>query len=120
MPVISYSIVEDSGGSGDSWDTVTGTDGENNLDTNPQFEDWVDPAAPGWTHNSDGDYSLKTGSPAIDAGSNALYPADADDPVFAGITLSNEAKTAINAALEKDRGGNPRKNGTIDMGAYEQ
>ncbi|MDR0623981.1 MAG: bacterial Ig-like domain-containing protein [Treponema sp.] len=120
-PAISYSIVQGSGGSGGTWADATGTDGENNLDTDPLFADWIDPSTGGWTATDGGDYHLTTGSPAIDAGSDSLYPANADDLVFAASSLSAEAKAAINAALAKDCGGDTRIQGTaIDIGAYEK
>ncbi|GHT78349.1 hypothetical protein FACS189464_1650 [Bacteroidia bacterium] len=101
-----YSLVEGSGGSGSgSWQSSFGTDNGNNLDGDPRFENWIDPAQGGWTSNTDGDYRLQSASPAINAGDSALY------------------KTARNIAdftAEKDLGGNPRLVSTnIDMGAYE-
>jgi hypothetical protein len=114
-PVITYSIVQDSPGNGigNVGDPGTG------ADYSPFVAGgWQDPASVTMP-NSNGNYRLKTGSPAINAGSDGLYPSTATDAVFSGITLSNEAKAAINAALAKDLGGNGRKNGTIDMGAYE-
>jgi hypothetical protein len=125
MPLISYSIVEDSGGSdniGGSWVPATGTDGGDNLDTDPLFVDWKDPATYTPIPNSDGDYSLKTSppSPAIGVGDNSLYPTSADDTSVFPSGLSAEAKAAINAALSKDLAGNNRFNSTIDMGAYER
>ncbi|MEJ2721587.1 MAG: choice-of-anchor Q domain-containing protein [bacterium] len=59
-PDISYSIIQGSGGSGAGWDTSLGTDGGNNLDSDPLF---VDPLT--------GNLRLLAGSPAIDHGSNA-------------------------------------------------
>jgi hypothetical protein len=55
---------------------------------------------PLFTNSAANSYSLSPASPAINAGSNALYP---------------------NAATATDLAGNPRlyNNGTIDMGAYE-
>jgi hypothetical protein len=107
IPVISFSIVQGSRGNGGAWVSATGTDGGNNLDDDPRFV-------------ASGDYRLNTGSQAINAGSDGLYPADAGAvEALAGVTLSAEAKAAINAALGKDLDGNPRRQGTIDMGAYE-
>jgi hypothetical protein len=110
-PVVSYSIVEGSGGSGG-----------NLLDTDPAFEGWIDPAAGGWTATSGGDYRLTNDSSAIDAGDKTLYPAGADAvQTLAGITLSTEAKAAIDAVLAEDLGGGTRMQGAaIDMGAYEK
>jgi hypothetical protein len=67
-PVVSYSIVEGSGGSGAGWDPLLGVDGGNNLDTDPLFID-----APG------GNLRLTQASPAVDAGDNtAPHLADTD------------------------------------------
>ena len=66
---ISYSLVAGSGGSG-SWDPSIGTDGGNNIDTDPLFFDG--PA---------GDLRLLPGSQAMDAGNNAasgIPPTDLD------------------------------------------
>jgi hypothetical protein len=125
-PNIQYSIVEGSGGS-DSWNSAAGTDGGNNLDPGPgsvnsPFAGWQDPSAVGWTATTGGDYRLNNNtSPAVNAGYNDLYPDDADDtsPDIGTSGLPSEVKAAISAALEKDLGGENRKKGTIDMGAYE-
>ncbi|UAY53162.1 beta strand repeat-containing protein [Ferruginibacter albus] len=53
-PVISYSVVQGSGGS-NSWSSSTGTDGGNNLDIDPMF-------------TGSGNYILQGSSAAIDAG----------------------------------------------------
>ncbi|MDR1179977.1 MAG: hypothetical protein LBK44_05690, partial [Spirochaetales bacterium] len=102
------SIVQDSGGSG-SWVPATGTDGGSNKDTDPLFV-------------GGGDYHLQSTSlAAIDEGDDTLYPLDADAvEALLGQPLSPEAKAAINAALPKDPGGDPRRNGPIDIGAYER
>ncbi|MEM8859998.1 MAG: choice-of-anchor Q domain-containing protein [Chloroflexota bacterium] len=90
---ISYSIIQNSGGSGANWTSQIGTDGGNNIDADPLFATAVDPAsAPILT----GDLQLQAGSPAIDA----------------GISLSNTttADLAGNDRIVRD---------TIDIGAYE-
>jgi hypothetical protein len=129
-PSITFSIIEGSG-SGSFW-TTDGTPGQNINDggngadpgtgvANSPFVDWKDPATYTPMPNSDGNYRLN-GSNGLNVGSDTLYPLDADAvETLAGITLSAEAKAAINAALPYDRDGvgHPRKNGTIDMGAYE-
>lgn len=56
-PVVSYSLIEGSNGSGASWNTAYGTDGGNNIDTLPML------AAP-----KSGNVNLISGSPAIGAG----------------------------------------------------
>ena len=91
-PVISYSIIEGSGGSS-SWTSIYGTDGGNNLDTDPLFLEPIDGIdAP----SANGNYRLATGSPALDAGNNS-YNSTGED-------LDDE---------------NRIQNSTIDMGAYE-
>jgi predicted outer membrane repeat protein len=117
-PAITYSIV---GGGG--YPTDGSVDGDGNKDVDPLFVDLKDPATYSPMPNSDGDYSLISGSPAIDAGDNDLYPdADAIQGLLPpSVTLSDTAKTAINAALPYDLGGTDReKGGAIDMGAYEK
>ena len=91
-PTISTSIVEGSGGSGDGWPLILlGFDGGGNLDANPSFVA-LGNAAP----STDGDLRLLIGSPAINAGNDAVV-------------------TVIT-----DRDGNPRIRSTrVDMGAYE-
>jgi hypothetical protein len=113
-----------------SWIPGTGTDNGGNLDKAPLF--MAPDAASSGSPATGGNYRLRNGSggtegteksPAINAGSNSLYPANADDPIFSGISLSAGAKAAINAALQYDRdgAGHPRtKGGAIDMGAYEK
>lgn len=93
-PVISYSLVANSGDSG-SWVTAMGTDGGNNIDADPLFVEAVTLLT---VPNTTGDLHLQPGSPAINAGSNALIPAD--------VTV--------------DLDGNPRiYDDAVDMGAYE-
>ncbi|MEO6832562.1 MAG: T9SS type A sorting domain-containing protein [Chitinophagaceae bacterium] len=81
------SIVKNSGGSGAGWQSSMGTDGGGNMDVPPIFRDTLLP-----------DLRPGCGSPAINAGSNALIPV--------GITT--------------DIDNNPRiVNGIVEMGAYE-
>jgi hypothetical protein len=97
-PTISYCLIEDSGGSGDDWDTSLGADGGGNLDDDPQFYRNPDPGDGVWTTLVDNDYGdlhLQYASPAIDHGTNTVCPAF-------------------------DLDGFPRPVGTFcDMGAYE-
>jgi len=60
-PVINYSDIQGSGGSG-SWDTSLGTDGGGNIDTDPGFV------------SEYGDLHLSLGSPAINTGTNTGCP----------------------------------------------
>jgi hypothetical protein len=127
-----YSLVQGSGGA--SWNNSAGTEEAgaigSNLDTDPLFRDWQNPGTVTMP-NTLGDYRPQDGSggagegttqsPAIDGGDNSRYPADADDPIFSAITLSETAKALINEALQKDLAGNTRiQGGSIDMGAYER
>lgn len=66
-PSISYSLIANSGGSGDEWDTALGIDAGNNFDGNPVF---VQAVAPSAAPTTDGDYRLEFVSDAIDAGTN--------------------------------------------------
>ncbi|MCB0048647.1 MAG: Ig-like domain repeat protein, partial [Caldilinea sp.] len=77
-PVISYSLIQGSGGSS-NWDSYLGTDGGNNLDSDPIFVD----AANGNSH-------LAAGSPAIDAGNNSAVPI--------GVTTDLDGSTRIQGA----------------------
>jgi hypothetical protein len=119
-PVITHSIVQESGGSG-SWASATGTDGGDNLDTNPQF---VSPVPASSSPTTGGDYRLN-GGPAVNAGNNSLYPdtwAKWLSLIGAGegITAEAEYNMYIAPHLGGDPAGANRKNGTIDMGAYEK
>ncbi len=91
-PVISYTLIQGSGGSS-AWLNSLGMNGGNNLDADPLFQVPIDPAhAP----TSAGNLRLKRGSPAIDAG---------DDRAASG-------------PLDLD--GAPRiQGGRVDLGAYE-
>jgi hypothetical protein len=71
-------------------------------------------------------YSLKPGSPGVDAGNDNTYPDDLDELITIDSSLSNlnslstKVKGWINDALSKDVDGNPRKVGAhIDVGAFE-
>jgi predicted outer membrane repeat protein len=86
-----YSLVANSGGSG-SWDTSLGTDGGNNIDTDPLFLLEVNP---GTAPSAEGDLRLAVTSPALNVGDDSANPTD------------------------EDIDGNARKRGVIDLGAYE-
>ncbi|NBB76430.1 MAG: DUF5123 domain-containing protein, partial [Bacteroidetes bacterium] len=96
-PVISYSLIANSGGSS-GWNSDVGSDSGNNVDVNPEF---ADPAG--------GDFTLQNVSPPVNAGDPAT-----DLSLFIGGPDNPEDLT-----------GNPRVyDGTpnpdmIDMGAYE-
>mgnify|MGYP003673924895 CR=1 FL=1 len=97
-PLISHSLVHNSGGS-TSWDDDFGADGGNNIDVDPAFVRNPDPGDSNWTTLADNDYGdlrLLAGSPAFDVGDNAVN------------------------AEPTDRAGNMRiQNTTIDLGAFE-
>ena len=78
-PVITYSDIQGSGGSGSGWDSSLGTDGGGNLDADPLFVTPVDPATAPTTA---GDLHMQTGSPAVDAGKNGDCPATDLDGVL--------------------------------------
>ncbi len=91
-------------------DVQGGWTGTGNISTDPQFTrlgtrnlegEWID-----------GDYRLKTGSPAIDAGSSAALPAD---------SLDLDGDGDVTEPLASDLDNEARVEGTrVDMGAYEQ
>jgi regulation of enolase protein 1 (concanavalin A-like superfamily) len=89
---ISYSLIANSGGSGAGWQSGIGTDGGNNLDTDPMFVQNGDPAT---APNTIGDLHLQPCSPAIDAGTATDAPAT---------DIDGNARPALSG---------------IDMGAYE-
>ncbi|TLV03505.1 choice-of-anchor Q domain-containing protein [Dyadobacter luticola] len=87
------SLVEGSGGSS-VWDTSFGQDAGGNIDTDPRFR-----------NINYLDYTLRPGSPAINAGTNAIYDAG-QTPDLSGIALDSRGVDRISA-------------GTVDMGALE-
>lgn len=90
----SYSLIENATG---SWDPGFGTDNGNNLFADPQFVTRNNPTSTN-TPNTSGNYQLQSGSTAIDAGSNTLFPA------FIGTDIMNAARIQQTA---------------IDLGAIE-
>jgi len=88
--------------------------GEGNLDADPLFVRNPSPGDDGTWGTADDDYGdlrLRANSPAVNAGNNALLPADAAD-------LDGDGDTA--ELLPLDLAGNPRVIGlAVDMGAYE-
>jgi len=98
-PVIAYSDIQNSGGSGAGWDASLGTDGDGNIDAAPLLVD-----------AAHGDLHLQVNSPAIDAGDNTAVPG--------GITTDLDGNPRfVDIPTAPDTG-----NGTppiVDMGAYE-
>ncbi len=77
LAMFSHSLIQDSGGSGEDWDTTLGFDGGENLDTDPLFlrnPGAGDGSWSTWGDNDYGDLHLQGISPAIDAGSNVWCP----------------------------------------------
>jgi hypothetical protein len=88
-------------------------DANDNIKNDPLFITTTIPTPP----STDGYYSLDGSSPSIDHGNSSLYPTIGDS-IFSGIG-TDILTNIIGPALQKDAAGNPRFNGTIDMGAYE-
>jgi hypothetical protein len=117
-PTISYSLVQDSGGSAGSWDINLGNDGGGNIDADPQFVDANGPDDIVGT--LDDNPRLQLTSPAIDAGDNDAVPAD---------TLDLDGDLDSAEMLPYDLDGYPRcvdipdtgvgPGPIVDMGAYE-
>src|SRR5690606_37415862 len=70
--IVSYSLIQNSGGSGGGWDTDLGSDGGNNIEANPGFINVLDPIGPDNipATNDDG-LRLALTSVAVDAGDNS-------------------------------------------------
>ncbi|MFC5282494.1 choice-of-anchor Q domain-containing protein [Pedobacter alpinus] len=100
-PIISYSILQGSGGSS-AWTASKATDGGNNLDVDPMFTN-----APNFSTAPfiGGDYTLQLASPALNTGSNTFYAA---------------GQTPSLVLITTDLAGKPRLNTIVDMGAYEK
>jgi hypothetical protein len=121
-PVIRNSIIW-----GSIYNISGGMDVEDSIiqgsDPDPKFAAPSVSPAP----TTDGDYSLQSGSPAINVGDDDHYPIDSNGnwdsassvytTYFAG--LDSDIQEKVRQALTKDLGGDDRFNGVIDMGAYE-
>ena len=106
-PTVSYSDVEESGGS-DDWDSGLGADGGGNVDADPLFVD-AD-GADDVTGSADDDLRLGSGSPAIDAGDNEAVPADVTTD------LAGHPRFVDTPEIPDTGNGMPP---IVDMGAYE-
>ncbi|MDR2835563.1 MAG: InlB B-repeat-containing protein [Bacteroidales bacterium] len=103
-PQYSYNLVQGSGGSS-SWNTAYGTNLGHNVDVNPKYVNWINPTGTGWSNTTNGNYSIKGTSPAINAGSNYLYSTELNIP-------------NLNSSF--DITGGPRLIlDSIDLGAFE-
>jgi len=106
---ISYSLIQNSGGSGEAWDDSLGNDEGGNIDADPRFvdADGEDDVA----GTSDDNLRLGAFSPAIDAGDAETLPKDVAD-------LNSNGDTEERLPVDLD--GEARvKYGTVDMGPYE-
>ncbi|MEM1093652.1 MAG: choice-of-anchor Q domain-containing protein [Bacteroidota bacterium] len=96
-PVISYSLIEGSGGSS-NWSAALGTDGGNNIDADPRFEDASDPNGNDNRYGTDDDgLRVFSNSPTLNAGNNAATG-------LPSVDLRGEARIQFT---------------TVDMGVYE-
>ncbi len=96
-PVISFSDIEGSGGSGGGWDPALGTDGGGNIDADPLF-----------VNVGSGDLRLALPSPAIDAGNNL--------PVSVNFDLGGNPRFIDIPSMPDTGNGTPP---IVDMGAFE-
>jgi uncharacterized repeat protein (TIGR01451 family) len=77
IPEIYNSDIQDSGGSGGSWDGNLGDDKDGNIDADPDFVRDPNSGDGDWSTRDDNDYGdlhLIPGSPAIDKGTNTGCP----------------------------------------------
>lgn len=95
-------IIENSDGSGSSWNDEIGIDGGGNLDFNPLF---VAPVDPGEAPTAEGDFHLLAGSIALDAGMNEFLLSENINTDFDG-----------NERFIDNDGDEIAK---VDLGAYE-
>lgn len=72
-PIYYQSLIANSGGSGVSWKAGIGVDRGGNMDFDPRF---VGPQDPAIAPAGGGNFQLKSGSPAIDAGNNTFVPVE--------------------------------------------
>ncbi len=101
------SIVVQSGGSGGGWNSDVGVDGGGNLEEDPLFVDAIFGIG-----QRDVDHRLKSGSPAISAGDNALLPSDVGDM---------DEDTDVSEIIPFDLDGAARIQGfSSDVGAFER
>jgi hypothetical protein len=121
VPIISYTLIEGAF-EGGLWNSALGTDEGHNLDADPRFADGD--GTDGTYGTEDDNLRLGSGSPAADAGSNALVPADTLDldedanttePV--PLDLAYKARFIDAPEVPNTGSGTPP---IVDMGAYER
>jgi hypothetical protein len=104
---VSYSDVNDCGGSGWNWDPNLGVDGGGNIDDEPNFVDLADiDGADDIFFTSDDGLELEAYSPGIDA---------ADGDVATSVDITGRGRIDVNDIHNTGRG-DPDY---VDMGAYE-
>jgi hypothetical protein len=119
-PQISSSVIQGESG----FPTTIPDPSTGNLNRDPQFVSSV-PAISA-TPTTPGNYSLQGGSPAINTGDDALYPPtnwmtwSTTAPFSSSLLTEADYEAYVKDALQTDLAGNPRLNGSIDMGAYEK
>lgn len=96
-PLIYYSDIEGSGGSGSDWDPGLGINGGGNIDVDPLFID-----------SANDDLHLRPTSPVIDAGNNLSVSVSID-------LEGNPRLVNISSIPDTGNGNSP----VVDMGAYE-
>ncbi len=106
-PVISNSLIHNSGGSG-NWNGAVGTDGLQNIDGDPAF---VDPVTPNLSGDEGGDFSLAATSAALNGGDSGGLPPDLGD-------VDNDGD--LSEPIPLDLAGVERiVSTTVDQGAFE-
>ncbi|MCU0354265.1 MAG: T9SS type A sorting domain-containing protein [Cytophagales bacterium] len=101
VATVAYSLVQGSGGSGGGWNATVGTDGTNNIDSNPNFVNAADPdGADNQPGTSDDGLRVQSTSLVVNAGNSTA----AD---LAGIATDFAGEARLQGAR-------------VDMGAYER
>jgi len=121
VPLISYTLIEGAF-EGGLWNSALGTDEGHNIDADPRF---VDADGTDGTYGTEDDnLRLGSGSPAADAGSNALVPADtldldedADTSESVPLDLARKARFIDAPEVPNTGSGTPP---IVDLGAYER
>jgi predicted outer membrane repeat protein len=119
-PIIKFSDIQGSGGSGSGWDDALGEDWGDNIDINPLFVRDPDPGPDGvWNRVDDdyGDLHLQATSLAIDTGTNTGCPATDIDgiprPVGSTCDMGAYEWFIAGVTLEPDRSSNVAPGGAV-------